>query len=489
MKTPNYVFDDELYHHGIQGQKWYRRRYQNEDGSWTPEGRERYGKGDGERVKIEKAKATYNTQKYKADLKSKAQKEKDIRAAKEERNRIKLAAKNEALARKERTKIEKLERKEQAKIDKKQAKLDAQVKSKDPASLKNKLVRTKRYTMSDDELSKAIDRLKLEAEYNKQYALASKPNGALARADRFFEGPTGKAFTQIAVATLPKVAETATSEILKSRLKYANELDREKAKSEIDSFNEKARFQREQASAESAKAEQTRSSTENSRNESQANVEIARNESRARIENEANESRAKIQNDRSAAASARLREREEINDARAERRRADERQAHDIDMDRRSRIGYRDQNNNWVQGSLGIRSSRHAADLLERGSATRQREADAELGRAITRARYNDAAFLTARGQGDAARTLMNITSRIRVNDWSSSQETRMRERYDSVATNETVSRPVDQALALPSVSSNTESKIRSMLAAGATYEQIEKKLKVSSETISKIAK
>lgn len=503
MKRPNYVFDDELYHHGIPGQRWGHRRFQNEDGSWTAAGRERYGEGDGERVKMEKAKASYNTQKYKADLRSKAQQEKDARAAKEERNRIKLAAKNEALARKERTKIEKLERKEQAKIDKKQAKLDAQVKSKDPASLKNKLVRTRRYMMSDDELSQAVDRLKLEVEYNKQYALAARPNGALARADRFFEGATGKMVRDIAVATIPTVANTAASKILDSRLKYANELDRERAKAEIDSFNAKAKFQRAQARSEDAKAnetkakadaqrataEQTRSSTENERNESQANVEIARNESRARIENEANESRARIQNDRSAAASSRLREREEINNARAERRRADERQAHDIDMDRRSRIGYRDQNNNWVQGSLGIRSSRHAADLLERGSSTRQREADAELGRAITRARYNDAAFLTSRGQGDAARTLMNITSRIRVNDWSSSQQTRMRERYDSVATNETVSRPVDQALALPSVSSNTESKIRSMLAAGATYEQIQKKLKVSSETISKIAK
>ena len=34
---------DELVHYGVKGQKWGRRRYQNKDGSLTPEGRKRYG--------------------------------------------------------------------------------------------------------------------------------------------------------------------------------------------------------------------------------------------------------------------------------------------------------------------------------------------------------------------------------------------------------------------------------------------------------------
>lgn len=41
----------ELYHHGILGQKWGVRRYQNSDGSLTDEGRKRYGITD---EKIEK---------------------------------------------------------------------------------------------------------------------------------------------------------------------------------------------------------------------------------------------------------------------------------------------------------------------------------------------------------------------------------------------------------------------------------------------------
>lgn len=42
-----YLTKDELYHHGIKGQKWGQRRWQNEDGSLTPEGREHYGYGNG----------------------------------------------------------------------------------------------------------------------------------------------------------------------------------------------------------------------------------------------------------------------------------------------------------------------------------------------------------------------------------------------------------------------------------------------------------
>lgn len=40
------MYENELYHHGILGQKWGVRRYQNDDGSLTNAGKKRYGVSD-----------------------------------------------------------------------------------------------------------------------------------------------------------------------------------------------------------------------------------------------------------------------------------------------------------------------------------------------------------------------------------------------------------------------------------------------------------
>lgn len=46
------MYDDELYHHGVKGQRWYHRRYQNYDGSLTQEGYQHWGLNpDGSRRK------------------------------------------------------------------------------------------------------------------------------------------------------------------------------------------------------------------------------------------------------------------------------------------------------------------------------------------------------------------------------------------------------------------------------------------------------
>ena len=46
MATYGYIKHSELVHHGIKGQKWGVRRYQNEDGTLTAAGRARYGYGE-----------------------------------------------------------------------------------------------------------------------------------------------------------------------------------------------------------------------------------------------------------------------------------------------------------------------------------------------------------------------------------------------------------------------------------------------------------
>lgn len=214
-KKPNYVFDtdDVLCHHGIPNQRWGHRRFQNEDGSLTPEGRERYGvdkarsKADAQKAK---ARISYNTQKYKADLKSKARKDADTRHAKEERNRVKEWSKTERLAKKE----------------------EARINSKSNSDIQSVFKSKKPKNMSDDELRSAIERLKLQSEYNKQYVLATQPNSALAKADRFFGSETGKAAVDVVKAVLPNAANTAVQQVLQSALKYSNKEDRDERKYE-----------------------------------------------------------------------------------------------------------------------------------------------------------------------------------------------------------------------------------------------------------------
>lgn len=50
---PNYIYKNELKHHGIQGMRWGVRRYQYDDGSLTPEGIERYRKAKKEYDRVD----------------------------------------------------------------------------------------------------------------------------------------------------------------------------------------------------------------------------------------------------------------------------------------------------------------------------------------------------------------------------------------------------------------------------------------------------
>lgn len=48
----SYNYSDELYHHGIKGQRWGIRRYQNKDGTLTPAGKKRAAKLEAEYEKV-----------------------------------------------------------------------------------------------------------------------------------------------------------------------------------------------------------------------------------------------------------------------------------------------------------------------------------------------------------------------------------------------------------------------------------------------------
>lgn len=76
-----------LVHHGIKGQKWGVRRFQNEDGTWTEEGKLRYGSGEkASRVQVSRESGTYNngidhdevTIKRKGSAKGRAEAEKEF---------------------------------------------------------------------------------------------------------------------------------------------------------------------------------------------------------------------------------------------------------------------------------------------------------------------------------------------------------------------------------------------------------------------------
>lgn len=57
MSRYGYVIHSELYHHGIKGMKWGIRRYQNKDGSLTPEGKKKYKTSENfNKIKEEKKK-------------------------------------------------------------------------------------------------------------------------------------------------------------------------------------------------------------------------------------------------------------------------------------------------------------------------------------------------------------------------------------------------------------------------------------------------
>lgn len=133
--------EDELQHWGIKGMRWGIRRYQNRDGTLTNAGKRRYNR------ELEKIKEQERILKNKQATKAKLDKL-NARAAKLKEDQDALdpdvAARNQKAAAKAAKKAEKAEAKSEAKVVEKSIK-----------------------EMSNEELSRAIERLKLESDYRK----------------------------------------------------------------------------------------------------------------------------------------------------------------------------------------------------------------------------------------------------------------------------------------------------------------------------------
>lgn len=116
---------DEIKHHGIKGQKWGVRRYQNEDGSLTAKGKQRYG-----------TKENFEKQ-YPEDIK------RNVKTAKKTVG----TAEKAATAKQQSHERAKEERKREIKAD------------------REKQIREEAYKMSDKELRDVVNRLNMEERY------------------------------------------------------------------------------------------------------------------------------------------------------------------------------------------------------------------------------------------------------------------------------------------------------------------------------------
>ena len=128
-----------LEHHGIKGQKWGVRRFQNTDGSLTPDGKKRYGVDD-KKVK------------YKVTVQSPFEKKQE-----------KLARKEQRMTEKEEIQRRKNELKERQKNLKNLGKSKETIKKENEADLAKK---KSAKDMTDDELRAVINRYNLERQYN-----------------------------------------------------------------------------------------------------------------------------------------------------------------------------------------------------------------------------------------------------------------------------------------------------------------------------------
>ena len=148
------ISEEELQHHGIKGQKWGVRRYQNEDGSLTNAGKKRYGTQEN----FEKQ---YPIDKKKSDINS-------INSGKEAARNAKEVNRN-------------LKEIEREKSSKKQKQVNKQI---------EEAARDNARRMSDQELRDAVNRLNMEENYTRMMSNRNYVDVGESAASKFMDKAT-----------------------------------------------------------------------------------------------------------------------------------------------------------------------------------------------------------------------------------------------------------------------------------------------------------
>lgn len=183
--------DDELEHHGILGQKWGRRRYQNPDGSLTAEGRKHYGVGAAIRSLGEKSRtrrqARLEIKRHTLEKKVAAKKEAD--AEEEAIRKLKLQLKGK--------KVKKVEKAE-AKAEEKEVKKRSHSNSDDYEKYLE-LKRRDPRTLSNDELAFLNNRM------NAENSRRNSSRQSISNGKEFIRSLANKAVTDLVTKGVDKI--------------------------------------------------------------------------------------------------------------------------------------------------------------------------------------------------------------------------------------------------------------------------------------------
>lgn len=207
-------------HHGIKGQKWYNRRYQNSDGSLTPLGRVHYGVGKARDVAggaVKKVKSAKQT------LDKTIQ---DAKQRKYDRAKKKLAdaeAEKEYLDTKKQINALKHPVNSKARIDNAKKALEKESES-NKKSKKNPLD-----NLSNEEIQSLIDRMRLETEYAR---VSSELKKMTVKPDSWIVGLGKKELERAANNAVDSFTKFDANKIINKKLGIDTESAKEKAEKE-----------------------------------------------------------------------------------------------------------------------------------------------------------------------------------------------------------------------------------------------------------------